>query len=415
MSSPVWSVPRRVAFRFGVVAGILYLFPFPLGVLIPKTEWLAELLSKPWDWLVPWFAETIGLETPQKVMTGSGDTLWTWVVTLLVVILAAIGAVVWSVIDRKRLAYPRLQAAAIVALRYFLAAMMLSYGVAKLVEGGQFSTPWLGRYDQTYGDSSPMGLLWTFMGHSQPYSMFGGIAETVGGLLLLWRRTSVIGALACAAVMTNVVMLNFCYDVPVKLFSSQLLLCAVLIGLPHAHRVSKALLGHAVGEVAPRVRSSTRVERARLAAKLAFLACLAYAAYQQSAMIKQMQQPPTALDGIWVVETFHADSVEHPPLTTDAVRWRKLVVSARATAIRTMTDERRRYFGAKVDPVARTLTLPDPATEKATVLRYQRIDDTLMIEGAFDGKQLRITLVKEPPPLLATRGFHWVQEYPFNR
>jgi hypothetical protein len=148
MSEPVWSVPRRVAFRFGFVAGALYLFPFPLGFL-PKTEKLAEVLQKPWEWLVPWFAENIlGIDAPHRVSTGSGDTMYQWVVTLLLVILAALGAGVWSVVDRKRLAYPRLQAAAIIGLRYFLCSTMIGYGVAKLVEGGQFPTPWLGRYDQ---------------------------------------------------------------------------------------------------------------------------------------------------------------------------------------------------------------------------------------------------------------------------
>ena len=42
------------------------------------------------------------------------------------------------------------------------------------------------------------------------------------------------------AVMTNVVILNFCYDVPVKLYSSELLLMAVLLFAPHARRVIAA-------------------------------------------------------------------------------------------------------------------------------------------------------------------------------
>ena len=39
MSEPVWSHGRRIAFRFGVVAGVLYLLPF-FGGFLPKTEWL---------------------------------------------------------------------------------------------------------------------------------------------------------------------------------------------------------------------------------------------------------------------------------------------------------------------------------------------------------------------------------------
>jgi hypothetical protein len=409
----MWSVPRRVAFRFGFLAGILYLFPFPIG-FIPKTEWLSEILQKPWDALVPWFAENVlGIDAPQKVMTGSGDTMFQWVLTLLIVIIAALGAVVWSVLDRKRPAYPRLQAAAIIGLRYFLATMMVGYGVAKLVEGGQFPTPWVGRYDQTYGESSPMGLLWTFMGHSQAYSMFGGLAETVGGLLLLSRRTTVVGALVVTAVMTNVVMLNFCYDVPVKLFSSQLLLAALLIVLPHARRIVTALLGHAVPEVAPRMRGSTRVERARLVAKLVFGACLAYGSYAQVKAIGEYRTKLPEIAGVWSVETFHADGVEHAPLLTDELRWRKLIIGERA-AIRRMTDERE-FFRTKIDAKARTITLITKEQQEL-VLHYTRADAThLVLDGVIDGKQLHVTLVLEPKPLLATRGFHWVQEFPFNR
>ena len=414
MTEPVWSIPRRVAFRFGVVAGVLYLFPFPLN-LVPKLESVAAALSKPWDWAVPWFSELLGLGTPQNVMTGSGDTLFAWVQTLLIIVLAAIGAAVWSVVDRKRLAYPRLQAAAIVGLRYFLCAVMVGYGVAKLVEAGQFPSPSLARLDQTYGDSSPMGLLWTFMGHSQAYTTFGGIGECVGALLLLSRRTAVVGALVLAGVMTNVVMLNFCYDVPVKLFSSQLLLAALLILVPHGRRIGAALLGYAVPEVAPRTRGSTRTERVRLGAKVVFVACLAYGAYGQ--FTERTMPPKTELHGTWVVETFAADGVERAPLITDEVRWRKLIITQRSVTVRAMTDKRQSFWGAKVDPAAHTITFVQQKDETKTevVLSYRRDGKRLVVDGAFDGHQLHVTLALQDEALLTSRGFHWVQEFPFNR
>lgn len=409
MAEPVWSIPRRVTFRFGVVAGVLFLFPFPLG-LVPGTRGIAEALSKPWDWLVPWFAETVlGLERPQHVFTGSGDTMFLWVQTLLIVILAAIGAAVWSAVDR-RVSYPRLQTAAIAVLRLFLCTMMVLYGVAKLVDAGQFPPPSPARLDQSFGDASPMGLLWTFMGHSKAYTVFGGLAELAGGLLLLSRRTAVIGALVTAAVMTNVVVLNMSYDVPVKLFSMQLLLCALLILLPHARRVTAALLGYAVEEVAPRARGSARAERVRLVAKLAFAGLLAFGAWQS--FDDRTRPPKNELHGVWAVETFVADGVEHAPLITDEVRWRKLIVGERGVSVRAMTD-RRSWFAARVEPGAITLVMPE--TKEEVVLRYARNAQRLVVDGAYRGKQLHVTFVKEPPPLLETRGFHWVQEAPFNR
>jgi len=48
-----------------------------------------------------------------------------------------------------------------------------------------------------------------------------------GGMLLLFRRTVTLGAIASAAALLNIVLLNFCYDVPVKLYSAHLLLMAL--------------------------------------------------------------------------------------------------------------------------------------------------------------------------------------------
>ncbi len=78
------------------------------------------------------------------------------------------------------------------------------------------------------GDLSPMRLAWLFIGYSVPYEIFGGLLETVSGLLLSFRRTQLLGSLMTLATIGNVVMINFCYDIPVKLFSSQLFLHVVV-------------------------------------------------------------------------------------------------------------------------------------------------------------------------------------------
>jgi hypothetical protein len=152
---------------------------------------------------------------------------------------------------------------------------------------------------------------------------------------------------------------------------------------------------------------------ARLVAKVAFCACLAYGSYAQVKQIAEYATPLPEIAGVWAVEAFHADGVEHPPLLTDELRWRKLIIGERA-AIRRMTDKRE-LFRTKIDATARTITLTTKA-EKELVLHYTRSDAThLVVDGVVEGKQLHVTLVLEPKPLLATRGFHWVQEFPFNR
>jgi hypothetical protein len=410
-----WSHPKRIAFRFGFLLAVMVMFPFPLGTL-PWTDWLVGPLTRPWEWLVEWLATSVlGLDAPSNAPTGSGDTTWVFVWHLLALVLAIIGTAIWTALDRRRTAYPRLAAGAIVVLRYYLAFILLSYGFAKLT---QFPPPDPYRLDQRVGDMSPMGMLWTFMGSSQPYSLFGGCAEALGGVLLLWRRASVAGALVAIAAMTNVVALNFFYDVPVKLFSTQLLVIAIVIVLPHARRLIAAVLGHATAEVPPRPRRSRRLERARLAAKVLLLVSFAYQLHEEVGMSLEYRTPaPHELHGVWVVEQFVLDGIARPPLTTDAERWHKVYLAKRRSGVRLMTDERV-IFLATLDAEHHRIEVKLRTGEQEVWVYATSVEGDvtrLALDGAFRGKRFHARLRREPEPLLVTRGFRWINEVPFNR
>lgn len=406
--SAAWSLPQRIVFRFGVLlAGLLTIEH--LIAFVPGAGRLAFAILCGWHWLASRFGTLLGLDVPPLVFTGSGDQLWLYLQLLLVAIIAAFGTVVWSLVDRRR-AYPRLAAATIVVLRYYVAAIMIGYGIAKITPM-QFPPLWLGRYDHSVGDMSPMGLLWSFMGHSQAYTWIAGAAEVVGSVLLLWRRTYVIGALLLIGVMTNVVLLNFCYDVPVKLFSLRLLVMSIAIVLPETRRLGAALLGYPAREMPPRVRSTPGAERVRLAIKLVMVTVIALRAYEQYAFASQLRElrTPNALQGIWRAERVVIDGVERAPLFTDDARWRKLVFHEYGLSIRFATD-RRQHLRVEVDPETQTITVMQGVMRHEW--RYQRPDAEHLI---IDAPNLHAELVLEPPPLLETRGFHWVQEEPFNR
>jgi hypothetical protein len=260
-----------------------------------------------------------------------------------------------------------------------------------------------------------MGLLWTFMGASRPYSLFAGFVEALGGVLLLWRPTYVAGALVAMAAMGNVVALNLCYDVPVKLLSMQLFVMAAVIFAPHARRVIGALLGRAVPEVPPRPRRSLRAERVRLAAKLLFLAGLVAQCYSWVDRALSWMPPEHELHGVWAVDRMSIEGVERPPLLTDTERWHKLHVSQIAVAVRPMDGPVSR-FRATIDPAQDRIELNQEdlhETWRYTLVRGE--PDALVVEGSHRGKAFRAELHREPPPLLVTRGFHWIQEFPFNR
>src|SRR5204863_6312660 len=132
---------------------------------------------------------------------------------------------------------------------------------------------------QTFGEASPMGLLWTFMGSSTSYTVFSGLAEVIGGLLLMARRTTLLGALVCIGVMVNVVMLNFSYDVPVKLYSSHLLAMAFFLLLPDLRRLTNVLVLNRPAEPAAPRPLLTEGALRRAAPFLVAVLAIAYTGY----------------------------------------------------------------------------------------------------------------------------------------
>ena len=420
----VWSLPRRIGFRFALLVGALWIFPFPVNA-IPGAEWLDSMLEKPMQWGAEWLATgALGLPAPYPGPTGSGDRAADYAGLLLVAILAGLGAIAWSALDRRRRAHPRLAAGARIALRYYLAAVMLSYGFSKVVKW-QFYDLSPGVLHQRLGDVPPMRLMWAFMGYSLPYTVFAGVAEVAGGALLLWRRTATLGALVVAIVMTNVVLMNLCYDVPVKRFSTQLLVMAIAIALPDARRLLGAVLGRAAAELPPRTRMAPRLERARVVAKLVLIALMVVNVY-----LRYGRRPPHddrvhELYGNWIVDRFVRDGVEHPPLTTDPVRWESWSASPRYMQIWLMdgTYEGRSelpvrgWYELKVDPSAHTIAVTIDARRKIQeTWTYSRpAPDRLIIDGVHRGSSLHLTLHLEPEGVLMTRGFHWINEVPYNR
>ena len=72
------------------------------------------------------------------------------------------------------------------------------------------------------GDFLPMRFSWMFIAYSTPYQMFSGAMEVLAGLLLFNRKTITLRLCVATSVFLNVMVLNLCYDIPVKIFSIHL-------------------------------------------------------------------------------------------------------------------------------------------------------------------------------------------------
>ena len=172
---------------------------------------------------------------------GSGDTSWAYAYHGLSLMLAVVATVVWSLVDRRRRAYPRAAYWLRTFLRYNLASAALLYGIIKIF-ALQMEFPPNSLLATPLGDLLPMRFAWMFIGYSTPYQVFCGVMEASAGVLLLYRRTVTLGLILATAAFINVVLLNLAYDVPVKLYAIQLVASCVVLLLWDAPRLANMLV-----------------------------------------------------------------------------------------------------------------------------------------------------------------------------
>jgi hypothetical protein len=424
-----WGLARRILFRFAFCYLVLYAAPDPPGRVnllstIPWGYYVARPYAAVWHTTVPWVAKSVFHVSGRALTyfpTGSGDTTLAYVTNLCFVVVALVATLIWSVLDRKRQVYERLDYWLRVFIRYTLAITLLGYGFAKIFPL-QFPPNGFTRLIEPYGEFSPMGVLWSFMGASTAYTMFAGSCEAIPGFLLLFRRTNTVGALMASAVMLNVVVLNLCYDVPVKLYSANLLLMALFLAAPEFRRLANVLVWNR--PAAPRNRSpygfSGRKARVAVAGfQILFVGWILFGqifggwrTYQQRYGIAS--RPP--IYGLYHVVEFTRDGKVAPPLETDVQRWRQVAAQFPVNLMVQTMDGSVRYYGVQYDAAKRQAVLNLGGAKYP--LSYSQPDaDHLLLDGKLGPEQLSVRLEKVDTSrmLLLNRGFHWIAEFPFNR
>ncbi len=409
-----WTPATRLAFRFCFLYFGLYVVTTQmLNAMVVVPNWGFPPLETlpPLKNVIQWTALHVFHVTQPLVITGSGsgDKTANWVAAFCLVAFSGLATIVWSAVDRNREAYPSLDRWFRLFMRFAVATTMLGYGMAKAFPL-QMPYPPLTRLLEPFGNFSPMGVLWYSVGASPGWERFAGSMELVGAVLLFVPRLSLLGAMVCFADAVQIFTLNMTYDVPVKLFSFHLILMSIFLMAPEIPRLTRALLTRIPG------------------GKLLVAAQIVLAAYYIGNEVYQANRswhafgggaPKPALYGIWNVDRMFIAGVERSPLATDYDRWRRVVIQNATTVYFQRMDETLAAYPAKFDDKTNTIALTKPSDKawKATFV-VQRPDAThLSLSGAIDGHsiEMRTSLVDRAKFLLVSRGFNWVQEFPFNR
>jgi hypothetical protein len=423
-----WLLWQKIAFRFFCIFFLLQITPWSwLDSEVPGISYLNDFYYRAVEWVVERFNQYLFHFVKTTVVNnGSSDTSLNWELQFTHLCLAAAGCFVWSILDRKRESYTQANYWLRTFMRYYLIMMCFRYGIDKwyvlqmpFPNQSQLATP--------LGDFLPMRFSWMFIGYSTPYEMFSGAMEILAGLLLLNRKTITLGLMVGLVVLANVMVLNLCYDIPVKLFSMQLVIYFVYLLVNDIKRLlqffvfNKNVNANTIHHISfP--KKWMRVTRILL--KIAFVGLFViepvFTTKKFYASLGTPVNTKPVRPGIYDVAVFALNKDSIPALVTDTLRWQNLVIETNGIGSVGSTDTafrqryRRGYFNLVVDSVKQTIAFKKnaAATNFIASFRFEMPDsNTIRLTGSKGKDSLFVLLKKSNRHFqLAERQFHWISE-----
>jgi hypothetical protein len=220
-----WKPYQKIAFRIGFLYMLLLCIP-----TYPK--FYQDLFSLEFSKITYHdFQSIVAFWPPQIVLIESEEGVFgllNYINLILVFVVAVIGAAIWTLFDRKSTQYNKLYYWIRVLARYRLAYGMVGWGLKKAFPM-QMVYPTVGMLNSPFIDMAEKKLYWSHVGVSFGYTVFLGFAEIIPGLLLLHRKTAVLGAALAAVVTFNICIANHAYDAGVAVPAAYFAIIGIFI------------------------------------------------------------------------------------------------------------------------------------------------------------------------------------------
>ncbi len=293
---------------------------------------------------------------------------------------------------------------------------MFIYGTHKILPV-QFSELTLFELVKPLGEFSPGNLLWAFMGFSVTYQIISGCVEVTAGLLIHIPRFTQLASLLGLIVMSNVLMLNFFYDVTVKSWSFHLLIVALMTFLKQRHFWFTFLTGMPPAKFKQPVPLLKTEKNNVLFSKIIFLCLLLIIGFEFYRMwpryIKQTTYAlTTSFYGLWSLTK--EDKIQFN------LKWKRFIFSEPGYLFIQKDNDTflRMTILKKEKPDSFQYEVEDYADQKfKSGVNIKQTDDYLFVSGEIDSQDIDLKLSKEPIPktVLLSRGFHLINEDWFGR
>lgn len=253
---------------------------------------------------------------------------------------------------------------------------------------------------QRLGELTQGELLRTTVGASPVFQSFTGLAALLGGVLLLFPRTTLLGALLCAANLGMAVTLALCYDLPSKLYVSCLFVLSLLLLAPDLRRLADLfLLDRAVEP--PQAPPAGDGWPGRLLLLLG-LGVIVGGAAVAVPRLERLHPPKPPFYGAWNVEELTVDGLDGEK-SADPRQWRRAVFQDPGALDVELRIGSRKRHALGLDLAGRTMTLDG----RARFTFQEPEEGVLVLEGRPDGRHTRAKLRRVK---LSSPWFHWVTD-----
>lgn len=205
----------------------LYISSFPVGYTLFHDP--ASIFLPFYRYLALFTAEHVfGISESGHLLTGfESDSTLLYVHLFNLLIIAQLIAILFHFLLRRKISILKKWVFQIGT--YYLSLQLLMYGLNKVFKW-QFFLPEPNTMYTLVGDLDPDLLYWTTVGASYEYSLFSGLMEVIPALLLLFRRTQLLGLIIAFGVLIHVYAINISFDISVKVHAGfLLLLCGFLL------------------------------------------------------------------------------------------------------------------------------------------------------------------------------------------
>jgi len=240
-------------------------------------------------------------------------------------------AFIWTIFDRRNRINRVLRELLHLMVRYSLAAGMIQYGADKVIGDQGTPQPAPLEWIRPLGEISTREFMWTWLGYSPSFQFFAGVNESLGGLLLFFRRTTLLGALLVLPVTIYVTVLDLTFNVgPVAARATFFAVAAFYLVAREWRRLARVFVFRkpTAPPLQTRLWSSRRLALARRGLWIVVVAVIfrTYVVrhFRENADIGQT---PSALYGAYRVERFVQDGRVLPAEASDAERWREVAIN----------------------------------------------------------------------------------------